>query len=161
MFRYLLMSMHIFVYIPASKHYSKHTRYEDPVESVMFYVSYLQHFCFLLPSEIDSQGRKLFNTNRLLTPITVFNSPNRFQLMFKQNTILLVNIINLQLLESACDLCAIHQSMTHQNRPLPSQHEDESTKTAVLNLFRLADHLTNFVSVHGPQKIFYTFLEKF
>ena len=32
---------------------------------------------------------------------------------------------------------------------------------AVLNRFRLADHLTNFVSVRGPQKISYILLGKF
>src|SRR6218665_694339 len=35
------------------------------------------------------------------------------------------------------------------------------SKAAVLNLFRLADHLTNFVLVRGPPKIFYIFLGKF
>src|SRR6218665_2790118 len=32
------------------------------------------------------------------------------------------------------------------------------TRAAVLNLFRLADHLTNFVSVRGPPKQFLHFL---
>src|SRR6218665_1644465 len=33
-------------------------------------------------------------------------------------------------------------------------------RTAVLNLFRLADHLTNFVSVRGPPKVLLYFLGK-
>src|SRR6218665_3343613 len=38
------------------------------------------------------------------------------------------------------------------SRLLVGQSERPS-RTAVLNLFRLADHLTNFVSVRGPPKM--------
>ena len=34
-------------------------------------------------------------------------------------------------------------------------------RAAVLNLFRIADHLTNFISVRGPPKNVYIFLGKF
>jgi len=42
-----------------------------------------------------------------------------------------------------------------------SIHVDLTIRAAVLNLFRLADHLTNFVSVHGTPKTFFIFFGKF